>query len=44
MKSHNLVISSCYIFETILAVIVQETNQYMQHDAWARNKPDVSAN
>jgi hypothetical protein len=31
-------------FETILAVIVQETNQYMQHDAQAKNKLDISAN
>jgi hypothetical protein len=29
-------------FQTILAVIVQETNQYMQQDAQARNKPDIT--
>lgn len=29
-------------FQTVLAVIVQETNQYMQQDAQARNKPDIA--
>jgi hypothetical protein len=29
-------------FQTILAVIVQKTNQYMQQDAQARNKPDMA--
>jgi hypothetical protein len=28
-------------FQTILAVTVQETNQHMQQDAQARNKPDI---
>jgi hypothetical protein len=29
-------------FQTVLAVIVQETNQYIQQDARARNKPDIT--
>jgi hypothetical protein len=29
-------------FQTILAVIVQETNQYMQQEAQTRNKPDIT--
>jgi hypothetical protein len=29
-------------FQTILAVTVQETNRYVQQDAQARNKPDVT--
>jgi hypothetical protein len=29
-------------FQTILAVTVQESNRYMQQDAQARNKPDIT--
>jgi hypothetical protein len=29
-------------FQTILSVFVQETNRYVQQDAQARNKPDIT--
>jgi hypothetical protein len=29
-------------FQTILAVIVQDTNRYVQQDALARNKQDIT--